>query len=212
MGMTRTELTGMGASDTVSPMKPLRAGLAAAAVVLAGATLLAGCSTPPPAEPPPPAGPTFRPVATVREVMNSIIDPSIDVVWNSVGTQVDAKGLLDRAPANDEEWAEVRRHALVVSEAANLLLMRDRPIAHPGEPSLAPGVELTPEEIRALIDQNPEGWDFYVNQFQDSVRASLAAIDKKDAQGLFDNGEKIDVVCENCHATFWYPSAVAAAK
>ena len=64
--------------------------------------------------------------------------------------------LTDHAPATDEDWAEVRRHALIVSEAANLLLMPDRPVAPPGEPSLAPGVELTPEEIRALIDKNPD--------------------------------------------------------
>ena len=65
------------------------------------------------------------------------------------------KGLTDHAPATDEDWAEVRRHALIVSEAANLLLMPDRPVAPPGAPSLAPGIELTPEEIRALIDKNP---------------------------------------------------------
>ena len=59
----------------------------------------------------------------------------------------------------DEDWAEVRRHALIVSEAANLLLMPDRPVAPPGAASLAPGVELTPEEIRALIDKNPDGWN-----------------------------------------------------
>ena len=64
--------------------------------------------------------------------------------------------MTDRAPATDEDWAEVRRHALIVSEAANLLLMPDRPVAPPGAPSLAPGVELAPEEIRALIDKNPD--------------------------------------------------------
>jgi cytochrome c556 len=67
---------------------------------------------------------------------------------------------------------------------------------------------LTPEEIRVLIDKNPEGWDFYVQQFQDSLKPALDAIDKKDSQALFDAGEKIDETCENCHSTFWYPKAV----
>ena len=93
----------------------------------------------------------------------------------------------------------MRRHALIVSEAANLLLMHDRPVAPPGAPSLAPGVELTPEEIRSLIDKNPDGWNFYVQEFQDSLKPALAAIDAKDAQALFDAGEKIDTTCENCH-------------
>jgi hypothetical protein len=181
-----------------------------AAVVLVAASLLAGCTAPAP-EKPPPAEAQYRPVASIREVMNSVIDPSVDIVWNSVATVID-NGTTDRAPKTDEDWAEVRRHALIVSEAANLLLMHDRPVAPPGAPSLAPGVELTPEEIRALIDKNPEGWDFYVREFQDSLKPALAAIDAKNSEALFEAGDKIDTTCENCHTTFWYPNAVASAR
>jgi hypothetical protein len=67
---------------------------------------------------------------------------------------------------------------------------------------------LTPEEIRALIDKNPEGWAFYVHEFQDSLKPALAAIDAKDPQALFNVGGKIDETCENCHSTFWYPNAI----
>ena len=186
----------------------------AAAVVLAAASVLAGCgsqSAAPAPEQPPPADSPYRPVATIREVMNSVIDPSVDEVWNSVKSVVDDGRLTEHAPAKDEEWAEVRRHALIVSEAANLLLMHDRPVAPPGAPSLAPGIELTPEEIRALIDKNRDGWNFYVQQFQDSLTPALAAIDAKNSQALFDAGEKIDETCENCHTVFWYPKAVAPA-
>jgi hypothetical protein len=156
-------------------------------VALFAASLVAACSTPAAEKPAAAAASPFRPVASIREVMNSVIDPSVDEVWNSVGSTVDEKGLTDRAPTQDEHWAEVRRHALIVSEAANLLLMHNRPVAPPGAPSLAPGVELTPEEIRVLID-------------------------KKDSQALFDAGEKIDETCENCHSTFWYPKAVNSSR
>jgi hypothetical protein len=113
---------------------------AVAATGLFAASLLVACSTPAAEKPAAPAEPPFRPVATSREVMNSVIDPSVDEVWNSVGSTVDEKGLTDRAQTQDEHWAEVRRHALIVSEAANLLLMHNRPVAPPGAPSLAPGV------------------------------------------------------------------------
>jgi hypothetical protein len=179
-------------------MKYFRDRGAAAVVVLAAACGLAGCAAPAP-EPAPPAAPPFRPVASIREVMNSVIDPSVDEVWNSVGSVVDDRGLTDRAPNKNEDWTAVRRHALIVSEAANLLLMHNR-------------VELTPEEIRALIDKNPEGWNFYVQQFQDSLKPALAAIDAKNSEALFEAGEKIDETCENCHQTFWYPKAVASAR
>ena len=194
-------------------MKCFRHRYAAAALVLGAASLLAGCAAPASEQPAPsPAAPPFRPVASIREVMNSVIDPSVDEVWNAVKSVVDDGRLTDHAPVKDEDWAEVRRHALVVTEAANLLLMRNRPVAPPGAPSLAPGVELTPEEIRALIDKNPEGWDFYVQQFQDSLKPALAAIDAKNAQALFEAGDEIDTTCENCHSVFWYPNAVAAKK
>jgi len=143
--------------------------------------------------------------------MNSVIDPSVDVVWNSVGTDIDHKGMKDRAPTTDEEWAEVRRHALIVSEAANLLLMHDRPVARPGQPSLAPGVELTPEEIRSLIDKNPDAWSSYVLELQDALKPALAAIEAKDTAALLNAGEHIDTTCENCHSVFWYPNATPAA-
>ena len=183
---------------------------AVAAFVLAAASLAAGCSAPAPEEPP--ADVPFRPVASIREVMNSVIDPSVDVVWNSVASVVDDKGLTDRAPITDEDWAEVRRHALIVSEAANLLLMQGRPVAPPGAPSQAPGVELPPEEIRALIDKNRDGWNLYVQQLQDSLKTTLAAIDAKNPQALLDAGEQVDTTCENCHQVFWFPNAVASSR
>ena len=189
-------------------MKYFRHFCVAAAIVLAVESLVAGCAAPAREEPPPAAAaPPYRPVASIREVMNSVIDPSVDEVWNSVGSTVDHKGLTDRAPTTDDHWAEVRRHALVVSEAANLLLMPTRPVAPPGAPSLAPGVELTPEEIRSLIDKNPDAWNTYVLAFQDSMKPALEAIDKKDSEALFEAGEGIDTTCESCHSVFWYPKA-----
>jgi hypothetical protein len=186
----------------------------AVAAALAAVFLVAACSAPAPAPPPAaaaPAEPPYRPVASIREIMNSVVDPNIDPVWESVQSVLehgkDGGKFADRLPKTDEDWAVVRAHALVVSEAANLLMMPNRPVAPPGAPSLAPGVELKPEEIQALIDKNRDGWNYFVTQFQDSLKPAIEAIDKKDAQGLFNVGGAIDQTCENCHAAFWYPNA-----
>jgi hypothetical protein len=144
--------------------------------------------------------------------MNSVIDPSADVVWLSVGTDIEHGRQTDRVPATDEKWAEVRRHALIVSEGANLLMMPGRPVAPPGAPSLAPGVELAPEEVRSLIDKNPPAWNLFAQQLQEAMKPALAAIDAKDSEALFAAGEKIDTTCENCHQVFWYPNAGAPAR
>ena len=191
-------------------MKYLRRFHAAAAPLVIAASLLAGCAAPPPEQPPSAEAP-YRPVASIREVMNSVIDPSIDIVWDSVKTVIDDGRMTDHAPTTDEDWTEVRRHALIVSEAANLLLMPSRPVAPPGAAARAPGVELEPDEVRALIDENRDGWNFFVQQLQDSVEPALAAIDARDPQALLDAGEQIDTACENCHQVFWFPNAVASA-
>lgn len=191
-------------------MKYFRRLHAAAAPLVIAASLLAGCAAPAPEQPPSAEAP-YRPVASIREVMNSVIDPSIDMVWDSVKTVIDDGRMTDYAPTTDEDWTEVRRHALIVSEAANLLLMPSRSVAPPGAASQAPGVELAPEEVRALIDENRDGWHFFVQQLQDSLELALAAIDAKDPQALLDAGEQIDTACENCHQVFWFPNAVASA-
>ena len=46
--------------------------------------------------------------------MISIVDPSADVVWLSVTTVQSAKGTVDTAPKNDEEWKNVRKGAVAL--------------------------------------------------------------------------------------------------
>jgi hypothetical protein len=137
--------------------------------------------------------------------MNSVIDPNVDVVWNAVKTDIDHGKQIEHAPKNDDEWAAVRHSAITVAEGANLLMMPDRAVAPQGAVSLSPGIELAPDQIRALIDKNPAGFAQFARALQDSLQPALAAIDKKDALALFEAGDKIDEVCESCHQTYWYP-------
>jgi hypothetical protein len=43
----------------------------------------------------------------------------------------DENGITHKAPRTDEEWQEVRNHALVLLEAPNLLTMEGRKVALP---------------------------------------------------------------------------------
>src|SRR5262245_35365578 len=181
------------------------------AVVVYGTCLLGSCSKPAP-EPAAPAATPYNPVASIREVMNSVIDPNVDVVWNAVKTDIDHGKQIEHAPANDEEWAAVRHSALTVSEGANLLMMPGRAVAPPGAGSLSPGIELAPDQVRALIDKSPGGWNQFARALQDSMQPALDAIDKKDPQALFEAGDKINEVCESCHQIFWYPQGGASAQ
>src|SRR6266436_2200391 len=91
-----------------------------------------------------------RPVhSSIKELMESIIDPSADVVWGAGGTVVDKDGFHELAPKTEEQWLDVRRAAVRIIEGGNLLMMPGREGAPPGTKSETPGVELEPAEITA---------------------------------------------------------------
>ena len=153
----------------------------------------------------------FRPTATVKDIMTSIIDPEADVLWNSVATIVSVKGTEERAPRTDEEWAAVRRSAVQLVEATNLLRVPGRHVARPGEKSENPRIELQPETIQKMIAEDPTAWSALVDRLHDAAVPALNAIDAKNAKGLFDAGEHIEHACEACHQKYWYPPKEASA-
>ena len=171
-------------------------------VLLFTLAVVAACRQAPPAAPPAPA---FRPTATVQDLMLHMVDPNADVLWESVATIVNAKGVDERQPRTEEEWMAVRHAAITLLEATNLLLL-ERPIAKPGVKSENPGIELGPEEIDAIRKKDPDAWVKYAHGLYDTVVPALKAIDAKDAQGLQNAGADIDVACENCHQHYWYPN------
>jgi hypothetical protein len=114
--------------------------------------------------------------------MNSVVDPSADVLWGSVATIISAAGTEERRPRTPEEWATVRNSAVMLAESGNLLMMVPR--AYDGGDWMKLSQELV--DVGAL-----------------TVRAA----DAKSVDGLFDAGEKIDDVCERCHQLYSYEDA-----
>ena len=166
------------------------------------------------AQPAPAAGPPFRATSTIRELMQSMIAPSAQGLWDSVGRVSDAKGTRDIEPRSDEEWAAVRRHAVSLMESTNLLLIPGRHVAREGEQTLKaedadPGAELPPAKIEKLVNQNWVAWTAMAQSLQGSAASMLDAIDKKDVARLESSGSDLDGVCEACHVAFWYPRAQA---
>jgi len=171
-------------------------------------------STPPaPAADPPP----FRATSTIRELMQSMIAPSAQGLWDSVGRVSDAKGTRDLEPRSDEEWAAVRRHAVALMESTNLLLIPGRHVARQGQQTLKaddaePGSELPPAEIEKRINETWAGWTAMALQLHGTAASMLDAVDKKDVARLESIGSDLDGVCESCHLAFWYPSTSARSK
>ena len=137
--------------------------------------------------------------------MLSVIDPAADNVWEAVATIVTHDGIEERRPRTDEEWEALRHEAVRLVESTNLLLMRDREVARPGFRSENPGIELEPEQIQALIDEDPQTWNRMVTDLYRVSTSMLEAVEDRDADRLFDEGGPLDVTCERCHQRYWYP-------
>ena len=181
--------------------------LLAANLIAAGAA----CTKAPPPEPELP-----KP-ATIKDIMDSMVDPSGDFLFESFAEISDEKGIREKAPETDEEWKDVRARAIVLLEAPNLLVMPGRKVAQPGEKSKNPAVELSPEQIQPLIDGDRLSFIRRAGVLQEAAAAALKAADTKDKKALFDSLEQIDRACENCHLQYWYPNderakAAAAAE
>jgi hypothetical protein len=170
---------------------------------------MAACTAPPPQQPPAPEAPPpaeFKISATIRDIMDSMIDPDADFIWDAVSITINFKGTEEKKPRTDEEWAELRRHAISLMEASNLLIMPGRRVARPGEKPEDPSVELPFEEIQRMIDQDRQSWQKMAHGLHDATARVLDAIEKKDSQGLLDTGDGIFQACESCHIKYWYPS------
>jgi hypothetical protein len=179
--------------------------LLGAMVFLGSLLATSACQSAPP-PPSAPALPEYVPTATIKDLMQSIVDPSADVVWLSVTTVQSAEGTKDTKPITDAEWKKVRLGAIALAEAGNLLMMPGRHVAAAGEKSETPGVELEPSEMEALIDKDRPAWMERARHLHDAGLAAIQAVDAKDAQKVFEVGEQIERACENCHSQYWYPN------
>jgi hypothetical protein len=178
------------------------------ALACSSVLLISACNRPQPAPP----EPEYRLTATIREIMESSVEPSADFLWNSVSTISDATGTHESAPQNDEDWEHVRGSAITLLESTNLILMPGRKVAKPGEAADDPKVELHPDEIQKLIDSDQKAWTGFVHGLHDATMVALKAIDAKNTDALLDSGEGIDKACENCHLKYWYPNQANVAQ
>jgi hypothetical protein len=152
---------------------------------------------------------SYRPAATVKDIMDSMIDPSADTLWDSVQTVIDYNGITMNAPRTPDEWANVRRAAVILVESSNLLVMPDRHIARPGEKAAEPRVELEPGEIEKMVNEDRQTWVTLAHGLQDVSVEALKAVDAKSTDAIEAAGEKLDIACENCHKKYWYPKRTA---
>src|SRR5690349_20690295 len=95
-----------------------RAVLALRIPMLSGSACSTGQSAPQPAA-----------YASLQEVMDGIVDPAADELWDAVQTTVTSAGVEEIQPHTPEEWAGIRRKAIALLEASTLLAIDGRQVA-----------------------------------------------------------------------------------
>lgn len=152
---------------------------------------------------------SLTPVLSVKELMEHMIDPTADFVFDAVAVDISAKGSVETKPVSDEDWLKVERGALQLAESTNLLKMK-RPVAPTGEEILPsspgkPAPELPPGEIQAKIDKDRSLWNKYADDLREASLESFKIAKARNVDGLFEAGNRIDKACEACHLEYWYP-------
>jgi hypothetical protein len=124
-----------------------------------------------------PAVAALPPVASVKQIMTGIVMPAATVVFDSVSTIVDAKGIQENQPRTEEEWARVGANAAALIESANMLLIGNR-----------------------AVDQGD--WVKMAQAMADAGQIALKAAAAKNPEGILEAGETINTSCDNCHQKY----------
>jgi hypothetical protein len=148
--------------------------------------------------------------ATIKDIMDSMVDPSGDehgvreIAPHDDQFTEDTSGL---SPAyNEDNWQAVRLRLIVLLEAPNLLVMPGRKVAAPNVTSQNPQIELQPWQIQKLIDGDRPAFIRRARRLQDAALAAMKAVDAKNTDALFQAEADIDHACEGCHLNYWYPN------
>src|SRR5581483_2141864 len=138
-----------------------------------------------------------------QELMLAEVDPSADALWDAVEFVSTPEGTQDHHPRTEQEWQALRRSAVVLAEATNLLAIPHRRVI---DTSGSRGAgELNAAEIQQRVDSGRESFDQLAVVLRSASLSALAAINRRDPKALMDAGAAIDEACEACHRAYWYP-------
>ena len=120
------------------------------------------------------AVPPFRVVATTHDVMDAIVVPASDAIFDAV---VYSNGELEQVPETGEDWSRLRLQALAVAEGANLLLVPQRAMGR-------------------------QDWIAFSGSMADEALAVARAAEAKDVMRVLETGAALYGACLACHEQY----------
>jgi hypothetical protein len=150
----------------------------------------------------------MKPSVSVKELMEYMIDPASDFVFDSVKTIVQPNGkVVEIVPKTDDDWKKLQVGAVTMLEGIYLLKVQ-RPFAPAGDVNNSVGDdanELSPTEIAAKVQKDPVEWNARIEALRNVGLQVLDIVKRKNTQELWDASENLDEACEACHKSYWYP-------
>lgn len=111
---------------------------------------------------------------SLHQLMEWVIDPNADVIWDSVKTISNIKGSTEIYPRTQAEWDAVRNSAATLIEAGNMLTLEGRA-------------------------KDQKQWANYAKHLSKAAELALNAAQAKNKDALFDAGGDIYNACKACH-------------
>lgn len=121
--------------------------------------------------------PPFNPAFSVAELMEGPIVHAAEVYWGSVSTIVDARGITENFPQNDEEWEAVWAAGITLAESGNLLMISPRA-------------------------QDQDDWIEYASGLVTAGIEATAAAQDKNPDKVLEVGERVYNACVACHEQY----------
>ena len=113
----------------------------------------------------------------LKQVMEWVIDPAADVIWDSVKSIITEKGTEEIYPKTDEQWEVIRNASASLIESGNLLKLRNKKAS----------------------DQE---WIAYADRLSKNAELALKAANDRNKEALFDVGGSIYNSCKTCHQKY----------
>ena len=150
---------------------------------------------------------SLAPTLSVKELMEHIIDPTSDWIFDAAVIDISKKGITETKPLSDDDWLKVERGGYVLAESSNLLKIPRRmvPSEDEGKPHQPGEPELPPEQIQAKIEKDRALWYKHADGLKAAALEAVQVAKARDLDGLFKVGDKVDKACEACHLEYWYP-------
>ncbi len=128
-------------------------------------------------EEPPPVEAAYNTALNVQQVMNLVLEPASDILWDSAGWVMDAAGYEDLYPTTDEGWEYVRAQAAVVIEAGNMLALPGRA-------------------------EDADAWMIYSQGLSEAGILAMEAASAQNEEDFFQAGAQLYSVCTACHQAY----------